>query len=106
MNKFLSKILVIVTVYVSLSSCRGTGDVQIVPTTKTASTPTILFITTPLVTSTVLEQVNSHSLCKNSSDILEVVTSPNGNWIAAECYDEDRSNNSPLQVLSKDYSKN
>ncbi len=45
-------------------------------------------------------------LCTASKEILGSEISPNGKWIAAECYWENKKEESPLQVVSLDHSKN
>ena len=89
-----------------------TGEKESASTVFPSSTvlPTITSTPTPLVTpypttpaQTTIEAFDS--LCNGSEEIPMSEISPNGKWIAAICYNENGKEESPLQVVRIDHSK-
>ena len=73
------------------------------------ATPTVVFTSTPSPYPTTIEEATIEAfgtLCIGSKYIRGSETSPDSKWIAAECYRENGQEESPLQVVSIDGSKN
>jgi hypothetical protein len=120
MKKLLRKTLPALILTLFLVSCGTVERTQPSPTEKKESTPTVFPASTvlpniastptPLVTPfpTIPAQATIaafDSLCIGAKEILNSENSPNDKWIAATCYWENGKEESPLQVVSLDGSK-
>jgi hypothetical protein len=120
MKKISRKTLLALVFALFLVSCGTVETLYPSPTEEKESTPTVVpaspvlpTITstpTPLVTPLPTTSAQStivafDSLCVGAKEILDTETSLNGKWIAATCYWENGKEESPLQVVSIDGSK-
>jgi hypothetical protein len=90
------------------TSEQKTNTPIIIPSSTKPATP--LATTTPKVTPNLTASVRAtleaqYYLCIDSIKIADWEISPDGNWLAAECYAEGGKEESPLQVISIDRSK-
>jgi len=126
MKKY-SKISILITLLGAfLLSCNTANVTQTSPGVKKQTTLTVLPITTdtPTITSTAtliyptppasyatLQVAHTtaealENFCLGAKEIYAPEISPNGRWIAANCYSENGTEESPLQVSSIDGSQN
>lgn len=110
MKNLLTKTLVATAFCGFFWSCSVRKTVQVSTPVETENTPAISPSAIPITTlgSPTSEEIAVTSLgplCTNSKDILGSEISPNGKWIAAQCYWENEGDESPLQVVSLDRSK-
>ena len=116
MKKLLRKTLTVLILCLIIVSCDRVGTIQSSPTEEMKSTATVFPSATIAATSTLI--VTPHpttlaratieafdSLCIGAKEISKAELSPNGQWIAALCYWENGKEESPLQVVSIDHSK-
>ena len=120
MKKVLTKTLAVIILGASFASCGKVETIQSQPTEEKQTTPTAFLASTtpPTITAIIVPSETSYptvpaqatieaydSLCLGAKEILEAEISPNGEWIAASCYWENGKEESPLQVVSLDHSK-
>ncbi len=120
MKKHLQKTLTVMFLATFFTSCSRVETIQSLPAEEKLRTPTVFIVsTTPTTISATLTPIATpypttpaqatieafDSLCIGSKEISMAEISPNGNWIAALCYWENEKEESPIQVVSLDHSK-
>ncbi len=126
MRKYFTSIFIVILLGLLIVSCDGAQKINTpaatkyspthiekstptkptIPTTTPALTLTSTSIVTPFPTTFADATIEAFGpLCVGSKEIAESEISPDGKRIAAECYWENGTENSPLQVVSMDRSK-
>ena len=120
MKIFLTKTLAVIILGALFASCSRVETIQFPPTEEKQRTPTVfLASTTPPTIKAILTPSETlypttpaqatieafDSLCVGAKEISMAEISPNGKWIAALCYWENGKEESPLQVVSLDRSR-
>jgi len=109
MKNLCTKILVVVICEILFVSCSEIRTTQVSSPTEIKFSPTIPLSATPTETPTSIPPTETatgfEDLCKNSVQILNSEISPTGNWIVAECYGENDGDDSPLQVVNREHTK-
>ena len=118
MKRYLSKFLALTIFSIALTSCGKVETIQTPPTATKQSSPIISIIPTvsptaesiptrtpfPTTLADATAQAFDSVLC-NSKVVSWWDISPNGNWLAATCTDENGTGESPLFVSSIDNSR-
>lgn len=116
MKNDLRKSISIIFLVMLLGSCKSPQAVPSVPTEEEQATPgavpatvppTIVPTLTPTATPYPIPPADAtlqafDSLCLGTKEFSQVEISPNGAWIAVTCYAENGKEESPLQVISMD----
>ena len=120
MNKVLAKTLAVIILGTLIVSCGKAESIKSSPTEQKQITPTVFLAPTipPSITPVITPSETPYpttpaqatieafdSLCVGSKEISMAEISPNGKWIAALCYWENEKEESPIQVVSLDHSK-
>lgn len=90
-------------------SCREIAATQVPHPTAIEITSTLIPMAAPTASSSPIPSQEATTdfgtLCNNSVNTLDSEISPNGKWMAAECYSENNGEDSPLQIVNRDRSK-
>ena len=116
MKKLLKKTLPVLVLCLFIASCGRVETIQSAPTEERENTPAVfpsattaatsMPIITPYPTTLAHATIEAFdSLCIGAKEISKAELSPNGKWIAALCYWENGKEQSPLQVVSIDHTK-
>ena len=120
MNKIWIKTIAVLILSTIVASCGNVETIQLAPTKEMQTTPTafVTSTTSPTITPITTPSMTPYpttpaeatieafdSLCIGAQEISVAEISPNSTWIAALCYNENGKEESPLQIVSLDHSK-